>query len=565
MHVQLIDTVNVESDTVNDTVNDTVFNLIKQMLINRKKKIKEKLLAEFGNLKADAFDFEHIESYFRKKDHSTAFHSLSDKTCNDLDFQELFMFLDRTNSKVGQQFLYNRLRNIPLDSTGNLRHEGLLTEFTNNSDFRVAVQSLMAKLNEREVYYIASLFQDETLQPPKWYFIVPLLSFASLLSFILAFFQPVFFLVVLGLSIINIVIHFWNKKNLNNYFSSIPQLSKLNGVAQKLFKYDALKAINPNLIKSVNVINKISNRMSFFNLEVEIQSDQRILFWAMLEVVKIIFLIEPLFLFGTLKRIDTKRTEIEDVFLFVGEIDSIISIASLRMGLKNCCMPDIIRDQKMLSAQQVYHPLIENCVSNTLNVNGKSILLTGSNMSGKTSFIRTIAISIITGLTINTCFAKHFSMPRVRVFSAIRISDDLLNDRSYYFEEVLTIKEMIDESKSGNLNLFLLDEIFKGTNTVERISAGKAVLSSLNEENNIVFVSTHDVELADLLKNEYDLYHFSEIVNHKTVDFDYKLKEGKLKNRNAIRILKINDYPESIIKEAIEISEKIDKISESNV
>jgi DNA mismatch repair ATPase MutS len=181
-------------------------------------------------------------------------------------------------------------------------------------------------------------------------------------------------------------------------------------------------------------------------------------------------------------------------------------------------------------------------------------------MSGKTSFIRTIALNVITGLTLNTCFAEYFSMPRVRIFSAIRISDDLMNDRSYYFEEVITIKEMLDNSTSGNLNLFLLDEIFKGTNTVERISAGKAVLSSLNKNNNIVFVSTHDIELADLLKQEYDLYHFSEIVNHKTVDFDYKLKEGKLKNRNAIKILQLNDYPESIIQEAIEISEELDNI-----
>ena len=531
-------------------------------MLNKQKR-KNKLIDAFGNVKADLFDFEYIESYFRKKDNSTDFQTLSDKTCNDLDFQELFMFIDRTNSKVGQQYLYNRLRNIPTDSTEYIRREKLVDEFTNNPDFRLSVQSQLSKLNDREVYYIASLFQDEILPTPKWYFIVPLLSFASVLSFIMAFFNPVFFFVILGLSIINIVIHFWNKKNLNNYFSSIPQLSKLNGIAQELYKNDILKEINPNLMKSASVINKVSNRMSFFNLQVEIQSDQRILFWAMLELVKIVFLIEPLFLFGTLKRIDTKRTEIENVFLFVGEIDAIVSIASLRKGLKNFCTPKIIDGQKILFAQEVYHPLIENCVTNNLKVNDKSILLTGSNMSGKTSFIRTIAINVITGLTLNTCFAEHFSMPRMRVYSAIRISDDLMNDRSYYFEEVMTIKEMIDKSRDSNLNLFLLDEIFKGTNTVERISAGKAVLSSLNN-NNIVFVSTHDIELADLLKDEYELYHFSEIVDHKTVDFDYKLKEGKLKNRNAIRILQINDYPESIIKEAIEISEELDKINMLN-
>jgi len=534
------------------------------MFGNRRKLIKEKLIREFGNLKVDTFDFEQIENYFRKKDYTTAFQTLSDKTCNDLDFQELFMFIDRTNSKVGQQYLYNKLRTIPLHSSKNALHEKLIGEFTNNPDFRVSVQSQLSKLNEREVYYIASLFQDEILKPPKWYFIVPFLSFTSVLSFIMVFFNPAFFIALLGLSLINIVIHFSNKKNLFNYFSSIPQLSKLNTVAQELFKNDSLKEINPDLMKSAGVLNKVNNRMSVFNLEAGIQSDQQMFFWAILEVVKIVFLIEPLFLFGTLKRIDTKRAEIEEVFLFVGEIDAIVSIASLRKGLTNFCTPKISDGQKRLFAQEVYHPLIENCVKNNLKVSDKSILLTGSNMSGKTSFIRTIALNVITGLTINTCFAEQFSMPRVRIYSAIRISDDLMNDKSYYFEEVITIKEMIDKSNSENLNLFLLDEIFKGTNTVERISAGKAVLSSLNKENNIVFVSTHDIELADLLKEEYDLYHFSEIVDHKTVDFDYKIKEGKLKNRNAIRILQINDYPESIIKEAIEISEVLDKITVAN-
>jgi len=535
------------------------------MFRNRKKRIEEKLLAEFGNLKEGFFDFEYIESYFRKKEQSAAFQTLSDKTCNDLDFQELFMFVDRTNSNVGQQFLYNRLRNIPLNAATNIREEKLLDEFTTNSDFRVSVQGLLSKLKAIEVYYIASLFQDETLKPPKWYFFVPLLTFASVLSLILAFFNPVYILVLLGLYVINIVIHFSNKKNLNNYFSTLPQLSKLNVVAQELFKNDILKEINPELLKSTNVIHKVSNRMSFFNLEVEMQTDQRIVFWALMEFVKILFLIEPLFLFGVLKRIDTHRTEIEDVFLFVGEIDAIVSIASLRNGLKDFCIPKITEGQKKLIAQDVYHPLIENCVKNNLRVNEKSILLTGSNMSGKTSFIRTIAINVITGLTINTCFAQQFTLPGMRVFSAIRISDDLMNDRSYYFEEVMTIKEMIEKSKDKYLNLFLLDEIFKGTNTVERISAGKAVLSSLNEDNNIVFVSTHDIELADLLKTEYDLYHFSEIVDHKTVDFDYKLKEGKLKNRNAIRILQLNDYPESIIKEAIELSNELDKMIVANM
>ena len=534
------------------------------MIFNRKKKNKDKLLNEFGNLKNDSFDFDLIEKYFQKKDKSNSFQVLSDKTCNDLDFQELFMFIDRTNSKVGQQFLYNKLRTIPLNSKKNFKHEKLIEELTKNSNLRIDIQSQLSKLNDEETYYLTSLFQDELMKPPKWFFVVRLLSFTSLLSLIMLFFNPIMFFVLLGVFIINLVIHYWNKRNLYQYLGSIPRLLSLNAIAKKLFINDSLKEINPNLPASIKIIDKLLNRMSFFKLEAKLQGDLEAIFWGIIELFKILFILEPLLLFGVLKQLEAKRKEIEDLFIFVGEIDSLISIASLRKGLGEYCIPKIIKEHKIIVSKDVYHPLINDCVKNNINVNKKSILLTGSNMSGKTSFIRTIGINVITGLTLNTCFAEQFSMPRMKVYSAIRISDDLMNDKSYYFEEVLTIKEMIDKSGSGKPNLFLLDELFKGTNTVERISAGKAVLSNLTKADNIVFISTHDIELADLLKDEYELYHFSEKVDNITVDFDYKLKDGKLKNRNAIRILQINNYPDNIITEAIEISKELDRNSLGN-
>jgi DNA mismatch repair ATPase MutS len=191
-------------------------------------------------------------------------------------------------------------------------------------------------------------------------------------------------------------------------------------------------------------------------------------------------------------------------------------------GLDKYCLPTICA--KKISVTKIYHPLILDCVTNDIDISDNSILLTGSNMSGKTSFIRAIGINMITCLTINTCFADSIEIPRFRIYTAIRISDDLMNDKSYYSEEVLTIKEMIERSSNGKQNIFLLDELFKGTNTIERISAGKAVLSALAKKNNIVLFSTHDIELTEMLDKEYELYHFSETVKEKNVDFDYKLK-----------------------------------------
>ena len=528
------------------------------MRINRKKKYIEHLLNSFGKQKEETFNFELIERYFRNKNNSDSFQVISDKTCNDIDFYELFEFVDRTSSKVGQQFLYNKLRTIPFD---NDIDESLIKELSNNHNLRTDIQQRLKKFNNTDSYYITSLFQDDYIKPPKWFIVVRLLSVLSLLFLVLTIIRPQLFLISLALFIVNLTIHYWNKKNVYQYLESIPQLLKLANTTHYFYKNENLKSINPDILSSIHSINKVRYRMCFFNLESNMQGDLSSFFWGILELVKIFFILEPQMLFSVLKQLDTKRKEIENVYVFLGKIDLLISIASLRKGLNYFCIPQINKIENGFLTTDIFHPLIENCISNTIRIKDKSILLTGSNMSGKTSFIRTIGINVLTGLTLNTCFAGSISFPRMKIFSAIRISDDLVNDRSYYFEEVLTVKNMIDNSRSRNPNLFLLDEIYKGTNTIERISAGKAVLSYLAKNNNIVLVSTHDIELTDLLEDEYELYHFSEIVNDKTIDFDYKLKEGKLKNRNAIKILEINNYPKEIIKEAIEISKRIDKIT----
>ena len=413
------------------------------MMFKRRKKDIERLLNSFGQIKEDSFNFKMIEKYFRGKDHSGAFQILSDKVCNDLDFNYLFGFVDRTNSKIGQQFLYNKLRVIPFNLDDRFDDEELIEKLSKDDDFRVNIQIQLEKLNDVETYYLNSLFQDKQLRPPKWFFIIRLLSFTSLFSLLMLFFNLQFFFVLLGVFIINIVVHYWNKKNLYQYLGSIPQLLKLHNIAQKLFKVESFKRISPNLQTSINKIKKVRNRMSFLKLDANLQGDLEVFIWGILEIFKILFLLDPLLLFSILKQLESKKKAIEELFAFVGQVDSIISIASLRKGLESYCVPSIYDDKMKIVAEEVYHPLINKCVSNDISVTDKSILLTGSNMSGKTSFIRTIGLNIITGLTINTCFAKSMSVPRTRIYSAIRISDDLINDKSYYFEEVLTIKEIL--------------------------------------------------------------------------------------------------------------------------
>jgi DNA mismatch repair ATPase MutS len=529
-------------------------------MLSSNKKEKERILNEFGKRKDDNFDFERISEYFKKKNNSSCFQIISEKVCNDLDFNELFKLIDRTNSRVGQQVLYNRLRRIPLKQNNVFENEEIIKELSTNCNLRKEIQKLLLKLKDNESFYITSLFQDEHIKPPKWFFIAPLLSFAMILSLLLLTFNSSLIFVITFVFITNIVIHYWNKRNLYQYLYSIPRLLVLNAVAKRLNSINELKNINPHIKSSIAIIDRIRNRTSFFKLELNLQNDLAVIVWSVFELLKIAFLLEPIMLFSAINHLETRRKEIEVVYSYVGSIDVLLSVASLRIGLDKYCIPKILDNIKNVNAVNMYHPLINDCVENSVSTNGKSVLLTGSNMSGKTSFIRAIGINTICALTINTCFAEKFEIQKLRIYSAIRISDDLLNSKSYYFEEVLTIKEMIDHSNENLPSLFLLDEIFKGTNTIERISAGKAVLSSLAKNNCTTFVSTHDIELAELLNDEYELFHFSEIINNYTVAFDYKLKNGKLKNRNAIRILQLNDYPMEIIDEAMKIAKELDNI-----
>ncbi|SMG40534.1 MutS domain V [Marivirga sericea] len=518
-------------------------------LFNRKFSKKEKV-QKFGDLKNEVFLFSWISEYFQKAHRSDSSHVITDKVCNDLDFDELFMYLDRTKSKVGQQSLYSRLRLIDVVNQIDAEDENLIKRISADENLRASLEKQLSRLNSTEAFYISKLFQDKIIKAPSWYQFLPFLSIFSFLSIISLLFSNVMVYLIPILVIVNMGIHYRNKNNQQHYISSLPELLKLHSVVKNLHAADHTIFNEIEVEQSISTLGKLKKHFALFQMENKLQGDASNLVWGSVEIIKILLLLEPILFFRALKKIDSNQDHIIHLFNALGRVDMLYSIASLRSGADKFCIPNFTEAKTGLQATGIYHPLIENCVENDIDTHGKSVLLTGSNMSGKTTFIRSIGINLITSISLNTSFASKFSLPKMRLSSAIRISDDLMNDKSYYFEEVSTIKEIINCSERDNSYLFLLDEIFKGTNTIERISAGKAVLSYLARNNNVVFVSTHDIELTDLLKDEYNLYHFSEVINGDYVDFDYKLKSGKLKTRNAIRILEINQYPNPIIDEA---------------
>jgi hypothetical protein len=525
------------------------------MFKSRKKKNQE-ILQRYGKVKTLDFDFDRISMFFLQSDKSDTYQIISDSTCKDLDFEELFMYVDRTSSVIGQQYLYSTLRTILKDDSSSF--ENIIKNLNEKPEVKKSTILELSRLNSPGAYFIQRLIFGDNITKPKWLWVLPILSNLSIITMILIFFYPVMVLVLLPIVATNIIIHFWNKNNVLSYSNTIPQLLLLREITANLLRSKAIIEGIERTQKSEKALRKISKSAIFFKWESKMSGELSEVVEYILDLIKGAFLIEPIVLFKLLKQMNENKPEIKNLFIAVSRIDVALSISSFRESLPYYTTPIFITQRKAIYANKLYHPLTIDSISNSLDIDDrKSILISGSNMSGKTTFIRTIGINTILAQTINTACCKEFVLPRLRVHTAIRVSDDLLDDTSYYYAEVKRMKELLMESESENQNLFLLDELFKGTNTIERIASGKAVLSYLNREDNLVLASTHDLELTDYLMDSYNYYHFSDTIQNNLLSFDYKLKVGKLNHTNAIKILEINDFPDAVTKEAKMIAKEM--------
>ena len=516
----------------------------------KKAKLQKKLLKDWGSpKKEERFNFDSINKYFENNKHkASAFHIISDRTKADLDIDELFKFIDRTSSKIGQQYLYYKLRTIGHFNEFE-RFDSLIKIFEKDKNLSIACQTQLSKLDSKEVYDLEELFNGEGIKKPKTLWLSYVLALSVFLLILASFFvNPIYFLPLIPIYVVNLIFHYRNKNNLIYYLNGAKQLSTSLAVARRLSEYTQIKSFYKTF-PFINKIGKIQFKTQFLTIEKNLHNEYAIFAWFLIENIKILFNFEVILFFSFIDSVIKEKDSIESMYTLIGEVDSAISAASLKSNVR-FCTPHFVSTNK-IEVSEISHPLILNCVPNDFDLQDRSLLITGSNMSGKTTFIRTVAINGILAQTLNLCFAKTYTAPFLKLFSSVRISDNLFDDTSYYLQEVLTIKELLEASLSEAPCLFVLDEVFKGTNTIERISGGQAILSYLNKGNNYVIVSTHDIELTELLEEEnYELYHFTEKIENDTLTFDHKLKKGRLKTRNAIKILELYGYPEEIIASA---------------
>ena len=481
--------------------------------------------------------------------------NLPENVREDLNIDNLFEALDYTSSAVGRQYFYHLLCTDKVSTVAS--HEQLVQKLKEDIALRRRLTALLGKLENPYAYSIVDLLSEKPHEYSRRYLtILQICRWLPLLFFVATLIvktSPIPFFCLIVSYLFNGLLHFKQKNLLSCYFYSIPQLYKLMTVFYALKEEPAFAAIKGEM-KEPEQLHKLYRNLEKFRFGIALESESAMAVYMITELINIFTLHATINIVHSFTAIHFLKKEVGQVFSFVGYLDVLHSICTLRENVPYFCHPTATGKEEKLNTLSVYHPLISNCVGNDLILTDKSVLITGSNMSGKTSFMRTIAINLLTGKTINTCFAHGFSIDTdMKVYSVICTKDDLLEGKSYFFKEAENVKRALEESEKGN-RLIILDELFKGTNTTERIAINATLLSMLSQNGNIIFASTHDLKLAELLKGKYEFYHFCETIVNDKLTFDHKLHPNICKEGNAIRILGLCGYPPEFIHDAYEFA-----------
>jgi hypothetical protein len=487
---------------------------------------------------------------------------IDDQTWRDLAMDEVFAKIDRTSGVPGRQVLYHQMRTLIEEDRILDERANLYARLRSDNSSREALQPLLASLEGNGAYWLAPLLLNPLPGTPSFAWLLYISSVLSvalscilLVTLILGLsFPPVFLFSLLGLMIVNLVINETFGRRITPYLPGFGQLKRLLQLCLKLAEIKRSQDL-PQIIKlekSLPLISQVRKRLRWVILD---QANLPEIVGMGLGWLNLVFLFEVVFFLRTLPLLHQHQTALAELLETVGSLDAALSVASYLDGLPRSTVP-VLTERSRIEVRGLYHPLITTAVANGLTLEGRSALITGSNMAGKTTFIRTVGINVILAQTLHICLAEEATLPKAVPRSSIHREDRLQEGQSYYFVELERLREFIEVANAERLQFFLIDEIFRGTNTLERLAASAAVLRHLSR-NHLVLVTTHDLELHGLLEDGFDMYHFSEQVVNGHCGFDYLIHPGPARSRNAIRLLALNGYPEAITREASALTDQL--------
>lgn len=468
-------------------------------------------------------------------------------TWNDLNMDAVYERINFASSSVGQEYLKHALMTPVFEEEPLNKRDAKAQALSRGDALVTSLQKVFQGLGKtKKVSFLDYIFRIRELKKEsnlKHYILILLLLAAIAMIFV----QPAVGIIALVVMIaLNIGLYFKFRSGVEAYFNSMKYLVRMITAGKGILKLDMPDAFSEDmevLREDVRIFAPLKRGSWLIT-----NSVSGSLIDVIMDYIRMIFHVD-LIKFNSMKnKAAAHEGEIQSLYDTLGEIELALCIMQFRKEAGTFCRPSF-SEHTRFHATDMTHPLVEDAVANSIEVK-RPVLLTGSNASGKSTFLKMVAINQIFAQTIDTCLAASLKTRFYKVISSMALTDNILGKESYFIVEIKSLKRIFDALEETVPVMAFVDEVLRGTNTAERIAASGEILKKLSHENALVFAATHDIELTKLLSDDMDNYHFSETVREDQVLFDYQLKEGPAKSRNAIRLLRAYGFDPEIVEAA---------------
>ena len=533
-----------------------IFMIVQELIQtkNQEKLFKKYLRENYGKEPPKEYSLERfarLGSYLERHKEEK---QLDDITWNDLGMDEVFRRIDRTYSAAGEEYLYYTLRNISCGREALEHLEEVVNWLQEQENIKVRIQLLMKRLGHLGKYSLYDYLDNLDYLGERSNRKIVLGNLLYLPFLLLLFVQPAMGTIGIVLCMLwHIMTYFREKKVIEPYIISFAYVLRLIDVCEELEKQkipvyrreldelrEALKSLRELRRGAYWVMAGNQGKIGGNPLDI------------LADYLRMILHLDIFQFNRMLEKLRKKTGQVETMLAITGYLDMAISVGGFRKSLEGYCIPKLEEDTEkaFLHMKKGWQPLLSQPVKNSIRAD-RGILLTGSNASGKSTFLKMVAVNAVLAQTIHTCAAESYHAPIFQIFSSMALRDSMENGESYYIVEIRSLKRILDAAGEWRTPvLCFVDEVLRGTNTVERIAAATQILIRLAESGTLGFAATHDIEMTELLKEYYDNYHFEEVIRDGDILFPYQLLPGKASTRNAIRLLQMMGYEEQIIKKA---------------
>lgn len=532
-----------------------------------KQRLVQQLQAQWGQVpdrKYEDVDMRKIARYYEHCQNQQPHRlHLDDITWNDLGMDEIFMLLNHTQSSVGEETLYRMLRMPEMDDVILLERDRLAKVFSRDASLRLKLEQTFHKIGKGRRLAFSDYIELLSKQTPKTNLVHYMGLVALLTSIILLFVQPDYggFLLIVVIAF-QIITYYRKKAQVEDFFVCVANVVRLHLCAKEIYSIDNANDISiyqNELHQLADALEPICRKSKSITMGKAMGGSPLDLLADYAKMILHIDLIAYQQIIGMICQIEPAVWKAFDV---LGQLECGLAIASFRQCLGQWCEPQLwtvaVGDRLSLYGQELYHPLVDHAVPNSIFAE-RSQLITGSNASGKSTFLKTVGLSAVLAQTIYTVPGQSYRAPFYQIYSSMALKDNLPGGESYYMVEIRSLKRILDRGHDDLPVLCFVDEVLRGTNTVERIAASTQILNSMTSMNILCFAATHDGELTYLLEDCFDNGHFSETITEGDILFNYRWQPGRALGRNALQLLGLMGYDELVLQQARDMAERFDR------